>query len=270
MIPSVRRALSDRDGALFALSPVFQIETIVADHDAVGGRTQLSFQELKELAAGLPYGGTLYEPYYTAGRLLQALMIVNRNEEGLHEIMTEFSRLQPMSYNYRDYTADSSSMESRIYEGRLLMMQARIGTLDELKWYDAFFPSGACFVGWPKPDGSASILRFDEFFGIGSGLDAEGRSAAWEFVRTLLHEDSAANRYGFPILQKVLEAVLDEDAADVIYERDEKGRWKLDKNGERIEAARDSWYSPEGRRRYEYALTDEQRTKLLSMIENAA
>lgn len=270
LIPSVLRALCDHDGALFALSPAFQIETMAADHDAVGGRTQLSFQELKDLAAGLPYGGTLYEPYYTAGRLLQALMTVNRNAEGLHETMTEFCRLQPMSYNYSNYAADSSSMESRIYEGRLLLMQARIATLDELKWYDVFFPSGACFVGWPKPDGSASILHFDELLGIGSGLNAEGRAAAWEFLKTVLRDDAAVNRYGFPILQRALETMLDEDAEDAVYLKDEKGRWKLDKNGERIEAARDSWYSVEGRRRYEYALTDEQRTKLLTMIENAA
>ena len=270
LIPSVLRALSNRDGALFALSPAFQIETMAADQNAVGGRTQLSFQDLKELAAGLPYGGTLYEPYYTAARLLQDLMVVNRNAEGLHETMTAFSRLQPMSYNYSNYTADTSSMESRIYDGRLLLMQARIATLDELKWYDVFFPSGACFVGWPKPDGSASILRFDELLGIGSGLDAEGRAAAWEFLKTVLRDDAAVNRYGFPILQKALEAMLDEDAEDAVYLKDEKGKWKLDKNGERIEAARDSWYSAEGRRRYEYALTDEQRTKLLTMIENAA
>ena len=63
--------------------------------------------------------------------------------------------------------------------------------------------------------------------------------------------------------------MLDKDAANVVYLRDEKGRWKLDKEGERIEAARDSWYSPEWRRHYEYALTEELREKLLTLIENA-
>ena len=220
-------------------------------------------------AAGLPADGSLYEPYYTADRLLEALMTVNRNAEELRGTLTEFSRRQPQRYDFRDYTADSSSMESRIYDGRLLLMQAQIGTLEELKWYDAFFPSGACFVGWPKPDGSASILRFDEILGIGSGTEADDRTAAWQFLRSVLRDEELRNRYGFPSLREELEKLMDEDAADVVYLKDEKGKWKRDAEGERIEAARDSWYSPEWRRHYEFSLTDAQRAKLLTLIENA-
>ncbi|MBR4473602.1 MAG: hypothetical protein IKS55_08175 [Oscillospiraceae bacterium] len=269
LFASVRRALSSGDGALCAVTPVFRIETMAADEDAVGGRNQLSLRQLQELAAGLPADGSLYEPYYTADRLLEALMTVNRNAEELRGTLTEFSRRQPQRYDFRDYTADSSSMESRIYDGRLLLMQAQIGTLEELKWYDAFFPSGACFVGWPKPDGSASILRFDEILGIGSGTEADDRTAAWQFLRSVLRDEELRNRYGFPSLREELEKRMDEDAADVVYLKDEKGKWKRDAEGERIEAARDSWYSPEWRRHYEFSLTDAQRAKLLTLIENA-
>ena len=267
---SIRRSLSDEDGALCAVSPEFRIETMAADQDAVGGRTQLSIPELQALAAELPEGGSIYEPYYTADRLLRALETVNRHDEGLRGVLTDFSRLQPQNYNYSNYIADTSSMESRIYDGKLLLIQAQIGTLKDLKWYDAFFPSGACcFVGWPKPDGSASILRYDELLGIGPGLDREERAEAWRFLRAALRKENRQESYGFPALREALDEMLDKDAANVVYLRDEKGRWKLDKEGERIEAARDSWYSPEWRRHYEYALTEEQREKLLTLIENA-
>ena len=267
---SIRRALSDDHGVLCALPPTFRIETMAADYDAVGGRSQLSLSQLQDLAANLPADGSLYEPYYTADRLLEALQKVNQNAEEIIETLAEYSRQQPAQYDYRDFTADSSSMESRIYDGRLLLMQAQIGTLEELKWYDAFFPSGACFVGWPKPEGSASILRFDELLGIGSGTEADDLSAAWQFLRTVLRDEERQSRDGFPVLRESLETMMDEDAADVIYQVDEKGRWKRDAEGERIEAARNSWYSPEWRRHYEFALTGEQREKLLTMIENAA
>ena len=270
LFPSVRRALSDDSGKLCSVAPVFRIETMAADHDAVDGKSQLSLTELRGLAANLPQDGSLYEPFYTADRLLEALKAVNRNAEELSGLLIEFSRQQPQGYDYRDYTADSSSMESRIYDGRLLLMQAQIGTLEELKWYDAFFPSGACFVGWPKPDGSASILRFDELLGIGSGTEADDLAAAWQFLRTVLRDEEEQSRYGFPILREKLEKMMEEDAADVVYQVDDKGRWKRDAEGERIEAARGSWYSPEWRRHYEFALTDEQRAKLLTLIENAA
>ena len=75
--------------------------------------------------------------------------------------------------------------------------------------------------------------------------------------------------YGFPVLQNQLAELLDEDASDIIYQVDEKGRWKRNARGERIEAARDSWFSPEWRRHYEYSLTPGQREKLMTMIENA-
>jgi hypothetical protein len=268
--PSVVQSLSDAGGTLCALAPAFRIETMAADHDAVGGRNRLSFSDLRNLAAELPPDGSLYEPYYTADRLLRDLRKVNRNAEGLDETMSGFSRLQPPSYNYREHIADTSGMESRIYDGRLLLLQAKIGTLEELKWYDAFFPSGeCCFVGWPKLSGSASILRFDELLGFGSGLDTDVRMLAWQFLRSVLREENSEDRYGFPVLREALDRIMDEDAANKVWLRDEKGRWKLNGEGERIEAARDSWYSPEWRRHYEYALTDEQCTKLLDMIENA-
>ena len=58
------------------------------------------------------------------------------------------------------------------------------------------------------------------------------------------------------------------DAAAVVYRVDEKGKFETDKNGKRIEIARDSWYSPEWRRHYVYALTQRQKEMLLTLIEN--
>ena len=269
LIPSVRKALSDTNGRLCAVAPVFRIETMAADFDSVGGKNQLSFQDLTQLRSEMPDGSTLYEPYYTADRLLEALQTVNRNQNESQETLTDFSDQQPKSYDYRNYSDDTSSMESRIYDGRLLLMQAHIGSLEELKWYDAFFPSEASFVGWPTDHGSASILRFDEILGIGAGIDAEARTGAWQFLRTILDGTYMKSCYGFPVLQNQLAELLDEDASDIIYQVDEKGRWKRNDRGERIEAARDSWYSPEWRRHYEYSLTPSQREKLMTMIENA-
>ena len=274
---SVFAALKEEDGSLQRIAGVFRIESMACDADTVEEYTALSLDTLRELLREMPNGSSLYEPYYTSDRLLEALTAVNRRElvaggqhnAALYEKLKAFAALQPAGYDYTDYTIDSSSMESRIYDGRLLMLQAHIGSLEELKWYDAFFPSEACFAGWPTESGSRSRICFDEMLGIGQHCTPEQREAAWQFVRMVLQEDYSADHYGFPVRVKALEKLMSDDEAAVAYRVDEDGEFELNKKGERIERPRSSWYSPEWRRHYEYALTEAQRVKLLQLIENA-
>lgn len=278
LFSSVLKALAGEDGSLRRISGLFRIETMACDSDTVGGRAELSLNEHYEVLAQMPDGGSLYEPYYTSGRLLEALTAVNRRQlvaggqhnADLYAKLQAFSALQPAHYDYNSYAADTSSMESRIYDNRLLMMQAHIGTLEELKWYDAFFPSEACFVGWPTEEGSSSILRFDEMLAIGQHCDPESREAAWRFVRLILGDDYSDEIYGFPLRVSTLERRISEDMSAKTYRVNDKGKFILDDEGERVEQARSAWYSPEWRRHYEYALTETQRDKLFQIIEHAA
>ena len=276
IFPSVMNALSEKSGALYRIAASFRIRTMACDHNTVEGKTRLSFADLRNILNNMPAGSLLYEPYYTSERLMEDLRSVNRKEldlgdgfdAGLHAELQSFANLQSADYTYDRFAADSASMESRIYSGRLLMMQAYIETLDDLKWYDAFFHSGACFVGWPTEEGSRSRLVFDECIGIAADSPEDTRLAAWKFVRNLLSEAYQESSPGFPVYRSVLERQMAADAAAVVYRVDEKGKFETDKNGKRIEIARDSWYSPEWRRHYVYALTQRQKEMLLTLIEN--
>ena len=277
IFPSVLNALSEKGGELNRIAASFRIRTMACDRNTVGGKTRLSLTDLRGILAGMPAGSLLYEPYYTSERLMEDLRHVNRKEldlgdgfdAGLHAELQNFANLQPASYSYDRYTADSASMESRIYSGRLLTLQAYLETLDDLKWYDAFFNSGACFIGWPTREGSRSRLVFDECVGIASGCQEDAQLAAWKFVRRLLTEEYQENCSGFPVFRSLLERQMEADAAAVIYRVDEKGKFETDKNGKKIEVARDSWYSPEWRRHYIYALTQRQKEMLLTLVENS-
>lgn len=277
LIPSVLDALISEDGSLKRLAANFRIETMACDWDTVEGKTELSLDELRSFYAMMPAGGMLYEPYYTSDRLLGDLNLVNRhalrdeeNSDGELELKLQaFSKLQPPSYNYNNYTASSESMEKLIYDGRLLMYQAHIASLNDLKWYDAFFQSSACFVGWPTEDGSKSRLVFDECVGISAACSDEEVAAAWSFVRNLLNEDFERQCTGFPVGTDALEQLLEEDSLAVTYRLDEKGKFELDKKGRKIEVARSTWYSPEWRKHEVLALTEQQRIKLLKLIHDS-
>ena len=277
LLPSVLHALREDDGSLRCLAGVFRIESVVCDGEAVGGRTSLSLDELWEILREMPAGSSLYEPYYTSDRLLEALAEVNRRElvaggqhnGALYAKLQTFAGMQPEQYDYTDYILDRSGTERRMDEGRLLMMQAHIGTLEEFKRYDAFFYGEACFAGWPTEDASRSMLRFDELIGISEHCTPGERAAAWKFVRCVLEESYSSGSYGFSTVQKHLEKHLDEDASAISYRLDKDGDFELDKKGEKIEQPRSVWYSPEGNRHYEYALTEMQREKLMQLIGNS-
>ena len=272
--PTVWDALSDEHNTLKRLSGTFRIETMACDYSVAEGQTLLNMSMLRRLYAEMPAGSSLYEPYYTSGRLLEDLLAVNSRELGkgdqfnteLYTKLMNYSNLQPAAYSYFDYAADSSSMEKRIYSGHLMFLQAHIASIDDLKWYDAFFENGASFVGWPTEEESRSRFCFDESVGVSSACSEAEQNAAWQFVRMLLSSNFSDAECGFPVIRETLEKQLDEDAAAISFRLDEKGKYATDRNGNRIEIARDTWYSSEWRRHFIYALTDSQRKKLLSLI----
>ena len=122
---------------------------------------------------------------------------------------------------------------------------------------------------WPTENGSHSAHCIDEMLGIGRNCTWAEQEAAWQFVRMILEDEYSDRCYGFPVRVSALEKLMADDAAAISYRIDEDGKFELDDEGEQIERARSSWYSPEWRRHYEYALTDAQRAKLLQIIENA-
>ena len=276
---SVWSTLSSPDGSLRRLASNFRIESMACDSEAIAGRTVMNLSDLRTHREEMGAGASLYEPWYTSERLLKDLLYVNRRalgtegspeyDQSLYEELKQFSACQPEVYNYNSYTADPSSMEKRIGEGRLLFIQAHVGSIQEFKWYDAFFESGVSFPGWPTMTGSFSQICFDECLAVNASCSDEEREAAWQFLRILLSDEFASECYGFPVRFAVLEKWLEEDASAVSYRVDEDGEFELDDDGEKIEIARRSWYSPEWKRHYEYAITDDQCEKLLELIRRS-
>ena len=277
IIPEVQNAWMDDSGILRRISACFRIETMACDESSVNGKTELNIETLRSYYAMMATGSSLYEPYYTSERLLADLVAVNRKELGkgeqfngeLYAKLLSFSSVQPKDYSYQQYAANTESMESRIYNGTLLMIQADITNLTDLKRYDAFFRSGAAFAGWPTEESSLSRICFDESLGISAGSSSEKKDAAWCFLQTFLESEFRFSQMGFPVNQKQLEKMLTEDMNSAVYQLDDKGEYELDKRGERIELAKSTWYSPEWRRHDIYALTDTQRTKLLDLIRHS-
>ena len=275
LIPAVRNALSDSGGNLTRIAGIFRVESMACDENAARNFAVTDMEGLRQAYQALPAGGKLYEPWYTRERLLQDLLQVNGHIRG-HEIaendplygeLDAFAALQPAVYDHSRFADDRDSVEKRIYDGRELMMAAHIGSMLEFKWADSFFPNGAVFVGWPTEQGMASLLFFDETLGVSASCEGEKLEAARSFLPYLVEESyTEACTYGFPASEAQMEKLLRDDMAAISYRMDEKGKFVLNKKGEKIERARSNWYTPEWRQHFEYALTEAQYHKLMDLI----
>ncbi len=277
LIPAVRRALSDEEGNLNRIAGVFRLESMACDEETAQTTSLSGIGSLRQAYQALPAGGKLYEPWYTRGRLLRDLLRVHTHMTG--ELLSEsdarygeldaFAALQPAEYNHGVYAADTDSVEKRIYDGRELMMAAHIGSMLEFKWIDAFFPTGAAFVGWPAGEGMASLLCFEETVAVNAACEPEVREAARGFLRCVVEEEYAEASYGFPASATQMEKLLRDDMAAISWRVDEKGKFVLDKQGEKIERPRSNWYTPEWRQHFEFALTEKQYQKLMDLIDSS-
>ena len=276
IISSVLDALSERSGAVRRLAACFRIESMVCSSEVLQQLTPFTMERLREYSMETGAGAALYEPFYTSDRLLTDLCLVNRRalendtKESiqLYSELEMFSKLQPAQYSYGNYAADSAGTERRLTDGRIAMMQSHLGCLDDLKWYDALFDGSACFVGWPSEAGGRSRFCFDESVGISAVCTPDEQNAAWQFVRTLLDGENRENQYGFPVTNALLESEMKRDMEKVSYRVDADGEFELDRNGEKIEIPRSTWYTSEWKKHYVMALTEEQSEKLMDLIDH--
>ena len=260
------------DGRLLRLCGAFSIQTLACFEDLVSGWESADLSALQSIRAGMPQNGNAFAPYYTAGRLLRELLTVKLDQA---DSLTEAELRQMLSLSaglQRVYNADvflsqaSETEEKKLYDGRQLYLNASVASVEDLKWYDAYFSDRAAFPGWPVADGAGSAARVEDCLAITACC--EDPEAAWRFVRTVLDPAFEKQCYGIPLNKKASEEQIREDAENIRYRVTEEGEYELDDDGGKIEAARSVWYSPEWRAHGVYAMTREQAEKYRELISS--
>ena len=98
------------------------------------------------------------------------------------------------------------------------------------------------------------MLCFDETVAVSASCEEKKLNAAKSFLRYVVQQEYVEASYGFPASEKQIEKLLKDDMAAVSYRVDDKGKFILNKQGEKIERARSSWYTPEWRQHFEYGI----------------
>ena len=154
----------------------------------VGGRVSWTWADLREAAAALPEGGTVFGAN-SREALLELLLpmtaeaLVDREagtvrEEAVRSFL-EFCGTTPLRTDAAEdpYTA--------ALDGELLLLPAELDRLDsggEIQLYAAAFGEECSYVGYPREDGGAGSF-FRLWDGIAMTTACKDKEAAWSFLR---------------------------------------------------------------------------------------
>ena len=273
--PTVLSAL-EVNGGLYQVAPSFQILTLIGASSVVGDTPGWTYDEFNAALASMPAGCSPLDQYTTQSDILRRLVTLEMDslvdwntgkcafDSDIYVNILEFSKRFQTDFDWDNYEwSPEDSTETRIAEGRQMLMSGNIYSVDDLLYNDLYFGGDATYIGYPTSEGVGSMMTLSSGFAMSTGC--ADKDAAWNFLRTVLTEDYQNNIWGLPINRSAFQKKLDE-AMTPTYQKDEDGNFILDEEGERIEISRGGIGMADGSVRNFYAMTQEQADKLLDVI----
>ncbi len=280
-LPNVLRAL-EVGGKLCSSVSTFSVVTLAGSASVVGDEPGWSVAELRAALDTMPEGCTVLNQYTTSGDILRAELTIDSDfyidwESGKVNFDSEefidllhFAKLFPNSFDWSSYDWEEYESESaRIAAGKQMLAQVSLGSFDDLPMYEAQFGGEMTYIGYPTVSGVGGYLRLNSGYGISSACS--DKEAAWQFLRGFMTDkaiDGGRWYWGFPAKSDLLDKKLQE-AMTVEYEKDAKGNYLLDENGERIPVAKGGfWVEGAEEPTQFYALTQEQADRAMALINS--
>ena len=272
--PNLLAAL-EVNGALYQMVPAFSVETLTGAASIVGDTPGWTYDEFYEALAKMPEGCTPLDPYVTRDSVMSSLLYSDldsyvdwttgtvRFESDSFKQLLEFAKQFPAEYNWEEHDTYESTKDL-IQQGRQMLTQTYLYSLDSVLWNDFGFGGKSTYIGWPTTNGVGSIMSFDNGYAISKNCG--NKEAAWEFLRSMLTEDAQKEISSIPANRNVFNQKL-EEIMTPSYRKDANGNYILDENGEKIPQSRGSWYDDNGEEHSIFAMTQEQADGVLSVIE---
>ncbi len=268
-LENIRRAY-EINGKLYALPTDFFISTVLGKVSDVGDRHNITLDEVMELSKKLPEGAELYQ-YASKNSILQSIMRMNMdifvnwetgeckfNSEDFIKAL-EFANSFPKEVNWE---AERPSTPTRIREGKLIMMDASVSSMQEYQMYKGMYGEPVAFVGYPTSKESGSCIISNGSL-LGMSSKSPYQDGVWQFIRTGItkeaQENNSGHRYGFPVMKSALEKQFAEDMEEEYYEG---------ADGEKVKQPKTTWGYDDFQIEI-YAATEEEVAAVRNLIESA-
>lgn len=281
--PNVLQAM-EVNGGLYSTLCGFGVSTVMGASSVVGDEPGWTYDEFDAALALMRESVPECDPfdiYTTRYDILHNCLMLDMNDYvnwstgavsfdtpafvGLLNFAAQF----PESFDYENYEYTSEdSTDTRIAQGRQMLLQTHIYAMDSLPYYDNYFGGDSTYIGYPTSDGSnGSLLSLNPGYAISA--KSEYKDVAWEFLRMFFTEDYQSderNVYEIPTNLNAYNSRL-KTAMTPEYYKDADGNFLLDENGEKIPMAKMSFGTENGTVDI-YALTQEQADKLTDLINS--
>ncbi len=264
------------NGGLYQAVSSFSVQTLTGAASVVGDTPGWTYDDFHQALAKMPKGCTPLDVWYTKDDVLSALLSANmdrfvdwstgkvdfENEE--FKQLLAFANEFPASFDWETYDYSESTADL-IKQGRQMLCQSYLYSLDSLMWNDSNFGGKATYIGWPTTEGVGSIMNLDTGYAINK--NCSNKEAVWEFLRSLLTEEGQSTTvWMIPTNRKAFDKRL-EELMKTEYRKDSSGNYILDENGEKIPQVRGSYLNDNGEEINIYAMTREQADEALAIIE---
>ena len=277
-LPNVIKAL-EVDGKLYSTVSSFTVSTLAGAAKVVGSEPGWSFDELRAALATMPEGCTVLNEFTTSGDILRDELTLDSdyyidwntgkvNFDGKEFIdLLNFSKLFPNSFDWNSFDWEDNETESdRLASGKQMLARMSLGGFEDIVWHETEFGGDMTYIGFPTVSGVGSYLNLTGGFGISSSC--ADKETAWQFLRSFMTPKGQENNYywGFPANKALLEKKLQETMT-VQYEKDEKGNYLLDDEGQKVPIAITYiWHEDKEESEPIYALTQAQADKVMQLI----
>ena len=270
--PNVLKAL-EVNGGLYQITPSFNVQTLVGSAAVVGDKPGWNYAQLQEALSTMPEGCDPMDMYITRKDILTTLLAADLDHyvdwtNGTCNFESEdFIQMLEFTAQFPDSIPENiewESSETRIAQGRQMLTTAYLYNVEAMMWNDVMFGEQGCtYIGYPTNNGVGSYMSLESGFAISS--TCKDKEAAWEFLRSYLLPEAQENVSGIPVRLDAYQKQLDR-AMEIEYQKDDKGNYVLDDNGQRIQVPRGGYATEDGKEYKIYAMTQEQADKLWEAV----
>lgn len=278
-LPNVLTA-AESEGKLNHTFSWFNINTVVGASMIVGDEPGWTYDDLYNALQEMPDECTPFDVTTTRDDILNTCLNldmadfvnwstgeVNFDNEEFVDLL-KFAESFPESYDWETYDWQNDNSESRIKEGRQMLYQTTLSSLDSLMYIEASYNgTPITFIGYPTHNGTGNTLSLDAGYAMSSSC--ADKDAAWRFLRQFFTENYYENYgyYGLPVQKDLLEKKLAK-VCKMTYKINNDGEYELDANGERI--PEEHYYGMGDAAYTYYCLSEEMAQRFMDLVNTTS
>jgi ABC-type glycerol-3-phosphate transport system substrate-binding protein len=267
------------DGKLYEADSSYTLFTVMGNPAIVGTTPGWTVDDLNAAFKKMPEGSTIFDNTVAQADILNLCLAMDMSDyvnwatgecsfdKGGFQKLLEFAKSFPSKIDWDNYDWESYQDPAiRVAAGKQMLLQSYISAFSDYMMYKTEFGGKMTCIGFPTANGVGNMLYMNSGYAISA--KCADKAGAWQFVRTFLTKDfQESNMNGFPTNKAAFSDAL-KQAMTPQYQKDENGKYVLDKNGNKIEQPLGSIQNANNETVNYYALKQSDADEIMQIINS--